>query len=46
MGCAADVTGKILGQVEKGPSNYHIIGVSNLRQLLLVRLMNWLFAVI
>lgn len=28
VGCAADVTGKILGQVEKGPSNYHITGVA------------------
>ena len=28
VGCAAAVTGKILGRVEKGPGNYHITGVA------------------
>ncbi|WP_081658611.1 BadF/BadG/BcrA/BcrD ATPase family protein [Sporomusa ovata] len=28
VGCAAAVNGKILGQVEKGPGNYHITGVA------------------
>ncbi len=32
VGCAADVTGKILGRVEKGPGNYHTAGLDNLKR--------------
>lgn len=28
VGWAADIKGKVLGQVEKGPSNYHVTGVA------------------
>lgn len=32
VGCAADVTGRILGRVETGPGNYHTAGLENFRK--------------
>jgi N-acetylglucosamine kinase-like BadF-type ATPase len=34
IGCAADLTGKILGRVEKGPSNYHTAGLVNFKAVI------------
>lgn len=34
ISCALDENGKILGSIEKGPSNHHIIGIENFRKLM------------
>jgi N-acetylglucosamine kinase-like BadF-type ATPase len=34
IGCAVDENGKILGSIEKGPANHHIIGIENFRKLI------------
>lgn len=31
VGCAAGLTGKVLGRVEKGPGNYHTTGLTNFK---------------
>jgi N-acetylglucosamine kinase-like BadF-type ATPase len=34
VGCAADRTGRIIGRVEKGPGNYHTVGLANFRTVI------------
>ena len=34
IGCAVDENGKILGSIEKGPSNHHLIGIENFQKLI------------
>lgn len=34
VGCAADSTGRILGRVEKGPSNYHTTGLADFKAVI------------
>jgi N-acetylglucosamine kinase-like BadF-type ATPase len=34
MGCAADGSGRVIGMLEKGPSNHHIIGMEKFHNLI------------